>query len=107
MRKTKTFAPLIALAVVLATFLAACGSSSTNAAGGNDLTAKPSHPVVLTIEDAGGFVPQFGQAMVNAFVQANPDQVSKVVFQPRIQAPQLPAKLAAEEAAGHVTDSLV
>ncbi|HKD77274.1 MAG TPA: hypothetical protein VKB76_17350, partial [Ktedonobacterales bacterium] len=92
------------IVLLLIAFAASCGSTSTNS---TPAATKPSHPVILTIDDAGGYGPEFAQAMINAFVQANPDQVSKVVFDPRIQAPQLPAKLAAQEAAGHVTTSLV
>lgn len=94
---------LIVLSVML--FAAACGSSATTTPAA--ATTKPTHPVALDIVDAGGFVSQFGQSMIQDFANANPDQVSKVTFEPRITAPTLPGKLAAQEAAGHVTISLV
>lgn len=107
----KTMMVVQGLIVLLSlTFATACGSSSTssNIASGTPLADQlPSHPVPLEIVDAGGYVPQFGQAMIDAFANANPNQVSKVTYVPRITAPQLPAKLASEEASGHVTTSLV
>lgn len=99
--------PIITVAL-LATSLAACGSSSSvNTVGTPDADLLPSSPVTLEIADAGGFVPPFGKAMIDAFVAANPNQVSSVTYDPRITAPQLPGKLAAQEASGHVSISLV
>jgi putative spermidine/putrescine transport system substrate-binding protein len=92
-------------AILVLTLLAGCGTSTnTTGTGSSDM---PSHPVQLEIADAGGYVPQFGKAMIDAFAKANPKQVSKVVYDARIPAPQLAAKLASEEASGHVTTSLV
>lgn len=105
---TKSFIPIVLTATLALTF-AACGntSSSVNTVGTPDADLLPSHPVALEIADAGGFVPQFGKAMIDAFAAANPNQVSGVTYDPRIPAPQLPAKLASEEASEHVTTSLV
>ncbi len=105
---TRSFIPL--MVTTLLTFgLAGCGSSSAaaNTTGTPDADLLPSHPVALEIADAGGYVPEFGQAMVDAFANANPNQISKVTYDPRITAPQLPAKLASEEASGNVTTDLV
>jgi len=93
---------LIVLSAML--MAAACGSTSASTP---PAATKPVHPVALDIIDAGGFVSQFGQAMIQDFATANPDQVSKVTFETRIPATSLPGKLAAQEAAGHVTISLV
>jgi putative spermidine/putrescine transport system substrate-binding protein len=104
MRLARGIATAFALAL-----LAACGTATTSTSGNGTPGSAllPSHPVQLEIADAGGYIPQFGKAMVDAFASANPNQVSKVVYDARIPAPQLPAKLASEEASGHVTTSLV
>jgi putative spermidine/putrescine transport system substrate-binding protein len=112
MRKRCWFAPArwsVLAALVVSMLLAACSSTGSNTAANGTPHADqlPSHPVQLEIADAGGFVPQFGQAMIDAFANANPNQISKVVYDPRIAAPDLPGKLASEEASGRVTTSLV
>jgi putative spermidine/putrescine transport system substrate-binding protein len=106
MHKTKMFVPGM-LVLALISLLAACGTSSNANTGGANDNKLPSNPVQLEIADAGGYVPQFGKAMIDAFAAANPKQVSKVTYDPRITAPQLPAQLASQEASGHVTISLV
>jgi putative spermidine/putrescine transport system substrate-binding protein len=84
--------------ISLMVLLAACGSS-----GG---AASTSHPIVLQVVDAGGYSAQV-QPMLTAFQKAHPEMVSKVVYPARIQAPQLPGKLKAEEDAGNVQDNLI
>jgi putative spermidine/putrescine transport system substrate-binding protein len=45
--------------------------------------------------------------MLEAYQKAHPDKVSKIVYPPRIQGPQLAGKLKAEEDSGNIQDSLV
>jgi putative spermidine/putrescine transport system substrate-binding protein len=92
----KSFPVIASLIVLLSTaVISACG-------GGNNSKA-----VSLQIVDAGGYVSQFGQSMMDAFRQAHPDEVSSITYVPRIQAPTLPGRLQAEEGAGQVQDSLI
>jgi putative spermidine/putrescine transport system substrate-binding protein len=106
MIKAKRFLSSIRIiaVLVLTLLLGACGSSNSNQASGPVL---PSHPVALEVADAGGYITQFGQAMIDAFAKANPNQVSKVTYLPRISpTSDLPKKLAAEESSGNVTTSI-
>jgi putative spermidine/putrescine transport system substrate-binding protein len=90
----------LGLAALMITLLfVACGGSSTSGSGG-------SNPIVLQVVDAGGYSAQL-KPMLDAYQKAHPDKVSKVVYPPRIQAPQLPGKLKAEEDAGKIQDTLV
>lgn len=88
---------------LLALLLVACGGGASNGGGS---TNSPSHAIVLQVVDAGGYSSQL-QPMLNAYAKAHPDKVSKVVYPPRIQAPQLPGKLKAEEDSGNIQDTLV
>ncbi|HET8842922.1 MAG TPA: extracellular solute-binding protein [Ktedonobacteraceae bacterium] len=78
--------------------LAACGGNAGNGNG--------SQPIVLQVVDAGGYSAQV-QPMLEAYQKAHPDKISKIVYPPRIQAPQLPGKLKAEEDAGKIQDTLI
>ena len=84
--------------LIVTLLLAACGGSSL---GGNG-----SHPIILQVVDAGGYSAML-QPMLEAYQKAHPDKVSKIVYPPRIQGPQLPGKLKAEEDSGNIQDSLV
>src|SRR5579884_2950434 len=90
------------LAVLLIGLLVtACGG-----AGGSGGGSTGSHPIVLQVVDAGGYSDQV-KPMLQAYQKAHPDKVSKIIYPPRIQAPQLPGKLKAEEDAGNVQDTLI
>jgi putative spermidine/putrescine transport system substrate-binding protein len=100
-KKQLTRYPIHGLTLLLiALFVAACGGTS----GPGGTTA--SHPIVLQVVDAGGYTDQV-KPMLLAYQKAHPDKVSKIVYPPRIQAPQLPGKLKAEEDAGNVQDTLI
>jgi putative spermidine/putrescine transport system substrate-binding protein len=97
--------PLRLSAVLILTLIfGACGNPGSSS---GSATSMPSHPIDLEVVDAGGYIAQFGQAMVDAFVKANPKQVRKVTYKPRIAAPDLPKTLADQESSGHVTTSIV
>ena len=90
------------LTVLLITlFVTACGGTSGTGGSGTG-----SHPIVLQVVDAGGYTSQL-KPMLDAYQKAHPDKVSKIVYPPRIQAPQLPGKLKAEEGSGNIQDTLV
>jgi putative spermidine/putrescine transport system substrate-binding protein len=65
----------------------------------------PTSPVVLSIIDTAGNL-QLTQEAIEAFVSKNPKLVSRVVFS-RAPAPELPAKLKAQQAANRVDIDLV
>ncbi|MBA3826484.1 MAG: extracellular solute-binding protein [Ktedonobacterales bacterium] len=98
----RSFVPIILTAVV-ATSLAACGNNSS----GGATSGKPSHPVTLTILDAGGFSSTLAQPIINAFKASHPDEVAAVNYPARIQAPALAGQLGAQESSGVVTTSLI
>lgn len=85
--------------LLVALLLAACGGSNAGSNNG-------SHPIVLQVVDAGGYSSQV-QPMLQAYQKAHPDKISKIVYPPRIQAPQLPGKLKAEEDSGNIQDTLI
>jgi len=87
--------------LLTALLITACGGTSSTSGGGT-----PSHPIVLQVVDAGGYTAQL-KPMLDAYQKAHPDKVSKIVYPPRIQAPQLPGKLKAEEDSGNIQDTLV
>jgi len=89
------------VALMIALLFVACGGGGNGNGGGSG-----SHPIVLQVVDAGGYSAQL-KPMLQAYQKAHPDKVSKVVYPPRIQAPQLPGKLKAEEDAGNIQDTLV
>jgi putative spermidine/putrescine transport system substrate-binding protein len=76
------------------------------ACGGGGGSANTSHPIVLQVIDAGGYSAQV-KPMLAAYQKAHPDKVSKIVYPARIQAPQLPGKLKAEEDSGNIQDTLI
>jgi putative spermidine/putrescine transport system substrate-binding protein len=65
----------------------------------------PAAPVELNVIDVAGQL-QLTQGAVEAFARANPKLVSKVTFS-QATAPELPAKLKAQQAAGRVDIDLV
>ncbi len=87
------------LMIIAALLLASCGGSGAGNSSG-------SHAIVLQVVDAGGFSAQV-KPMLQAYQKAHPDQISKIVYPPRVQAPQLPGKLKAEEASGNIQDTLI
>lgn len=87
------------LMITAALLLASCGGSGTGNSSG-------SHAIVLQVVDAGGFSAQV-KPMLQAYQKAHPDKISKIVYPPRVQAPQLPGKLKAEEASGNIQDTLI
>lgn len=87
---------MILLIVVLLS--AACGSGG----GGG---GQPG-PVNLQIMDAGGYTAMF-KPMIDAYKKAHPDKVANITYLPRVQAPDLPGKLKAEQNANKVQTTLV
>jgi putative spermidine/putrescine transport system substrate-binding protein len=87
------------LMITAALLLASCGGSGAGSNNG-------SHAIVLQVVDAGGFSAQV-KPMLEAYQKAHPDKISKIVYPPRVQAPQLPGKLKAEEASGNIQDTLI
>lgn len=80
--------------------LAACGGG-----GGNG--SSTTQPIDLQVLDAGGYLSTFAQSMIQSFVDTHHNLVKSVEFLPRIQAPTLPGKLQAEQAAHRVTTNLI
>ena len=89
------------LLLLVIALLAACGSS-----GGSNNSAT-TQPIDLQVLDAGGYLSTFAQNMIQTFVDSHHNLVKKVEFLPRIQAPNLPGKLQAQQAAHRVTTNLV
>jgi putative spermidine/putrescine transport system substrate-binding protein len=101
---------LLLLATGLALVAAACGAPSSDGGGSSNLEpssvpAKPKQPVTLNILDVAGNL-QLTQGMIDNFVKANPDVVSKVTYT-KGTAPQMPGKLKAQQQAGNVQTNLV
>ena len=100
---------LLLLATGLALVAAACGAPSGGGGGSNlepsSVPAKPKQPVTLNILDVAGNL-QLTQGMIENFVKANPDVVSKVTYT-KGTAPQMPGKLKAQQQAGNVQTNLV
>jgi ABC-type uncharacterized transport system YnjBCD substrate-binding protein len=101
---------LLLLATGLALVAAACGAPSSGGGGSSNLEpssvpAKPKQPVTLNILDVAGNL-QLTQGMIDNFVKANPDVVSKVTYT-KGTAPQMPGKLKAQQQAGNVQTNLV
>lgn len=94
----RRFSQLSLLVLVLA-LLAACGGG-----GGSSTTAQP---IDLQVLDAGGYLSTFAQPMIQSFVDTHHNLVKSVEYLPRIQAPTLPGKLQAEQAAHRVTTNLI
>jgi putative spermidine/putrescine transport system substrate-binding protein len=92
----------IALLLLVAQ-LAACGSGGSSGTNTNG----PLQPIDLQVLDAGGYLSTFAQAMIQAFVDSHPSLIKSVQYLPRIQAPDLPGKIQAEQAAHRVTTNLI
>jgi putative spermidine/putrescine transport system substrate-binding protein len=86
--------------LLIGLLITACGG--TGSGGGST----GSHPIVLQVVDAGGYSDQV-KPMLEAYQKAHPDKMSKIIYPPRIQAPQLPGKLKAEEDSGNIQDTLI
>src|ERR1700754_4211851 len=82
--------------------LAALGTTRAHAAAVPPL---PSAPVAINVIDVAGQL-QLTQAAMDGFAKANPKLVSKITYT-QATAPQLPAKLKAEQAAGQMDIDLV
>ncbi|MDR1387920.1 MAG: extracellular solute-binding protein [Propionibacteriaceae bacterium] len=95
-----------ALALFAAT---ACSAPGGNPSGGGTepsaVPDKPSQAVELTILDIAGNL-QLTQPMIDAFVEAHPDIISKVTYTTGTS-PDMPGKLKAQQDAGRVTIDLV
>jgi putative spermidine/putrescine transport system substrate-binding protein len=101
-RKTAKRARYLVLSVgllLLVVQLGACGSGGSS--------SNTVQPINLQVLDAGGYLSTFAQAMIQAFVDSHHNLVKSVQYLPRIQAPDLPGKLQAEEAAHRVTTNLI
>ncbi|HET9172883.1 MAG TPA: extracellular solute-binding protein [Actinospica sp.] len=88
--------------------LSACSAPSTavaNSSPAASLAATPSSPVTLNILDVAGNL-ALTKPAIEAFASANPHIVSGVTYTTGT-APQVPAKLKAEQAGGNVQTSLV
>jgi ABC-type uncharacterized transport system YnjBCD substrate-binding protein len=104
--------------VVLGLVVAACSSSKkagtpaaatsatgTVAAGSAAAGTKPAHPVTLNILDIAGNL-QLTQGMIDNFVKANSDVISKVTYT-KAAAPAMAGKLQAEQQGGESQTGLV
>lgn len=88
------------LLILVMALLVACGSG-----GGSNSNA--TQPIDLQVLDAGGYLSTFAQSMIQAFVSTHHNLIKSVEFLPRIQAPNLPGKIQAEQAAHRVTTNLI
>ena len=89
------------LLLLVMALVAACGG------GGSTGTSTTTQPIDLQVLDAGGYLSTFAQSMIQNFVNSHHNLVKSVEFLPRIQAPNLPGKLQAEQAAHRVTTNLI
>jgi putative spermidine/putrescine transport system substrate-binding protein len=98
----RTFASLLVLS------LAACGAPTKNTpatSSSGDLPQKPASPVTLNILDVAGNL-QLTQGMIDDFVAAHGDTISKVTYS-KATAPELAPKVKAQQNAGRVDIDLV
>ncbi len=86
--------------LLLVVQLAACS-------GGGGGSSNTLQPINLQVLDAGGYLSTFAQAMIQAFVDTHHNLIKSVEYLPRIQAPDLPGKIQAEQAANRVTTNLI
>lgn len=102
----RTTRSTFALAAVLTAALA-CGAPETKAPANapSSVPDKPSAPVELNILDVAGNL-QLTQGMIDEFVAAHPDIVSKVNYT-KATAPEMPGKLLAEQRGGQSQTHLV
>lgn len=89
------------LLLLVMALVAACGGGGST---GNSTTIQP---IDLQVLDAGGYLSPFAQSMIQTFVNSHHNLIKSVEFLPRIQAPNLPGKLQAEQAAHRVTTNLI
>src|SRR5579884_50768 len=103
---TKPLRPLsqACLILLIMASLAACGGSGGSGSGGSGSTLQP---IDLQVLDAGGYLSTFAKSMIQSFVDTHHNLVKSVEYLPRIQAPNLPGRLQAEQAAQHVTTNLI
>src|SRR5258708_32093909 len=107
-RPHRTTGRAAALAVLAAvTALTACGApkAASSAPPPSKLAATPTHPVTLNILDVAGNL-QLTKAMIEAFKTPHPEIVAGVTYTTGT-APQLAAKIQAEQQGGNVHTSLV
>lgn len=90
----------VVLLLVVMALLAACG-------GGGGGSSNTIQPIDLQVLDAGGYLSSFGKVVIQNFVNTHHNLVKSVEFLPRIQAPNLPGKIQAEQAAHRVTTGLI
>ncbi|GAB1509423.1 extracellular solute-binding protein [Actinophytocola sp. KF-1] len=102
----RTTRSTFALTAVLVAALA-CGAPETKAPANvpSSVPDKPSAPVELNILDVAGNL-QLTQGMIDDFVAAHPDIVSKVNYT-KATAPEMPGKLQAEQRGGSSQTHLV
>jgi putative spermidine/putrescine transport system substrate-binding protein len=102
-------AGLAAGAFAAAPLLSSCSAPSSGAAAGNSpaptLAMTPSAPVTLNILDVAGNL-ALTKPAIETFKSAHPEIVADITYSTGT-APQLPAKLKAEQAGGNVQTSLV
>ncbi|MEV0562455.1 extracellular solute-binding protein [Dactylosporangium sp. NPDC050588] len=95
-------------ALLTLTLVAGCGAPAKNtpsAASSGDLPLKPASPVTLNILDVAGNL-QLTQGMIDEFVSAHGDTISKVTYS-KATAPELAPKVKAQQNAGRVDIDLV
>ncbi|MGI5184497.1 extracellular solute-binding protein [Dactylosporangium sp. CA-152071] len=95
-------------ALLTLTLVAGCGAPAKNtpsAASSGDLPLKPASPVTLNILDVAGNL-QLTQGMIDDFVSAHGDTISKVTYS-KATAPELAPKVKAQQNAGRVDIDLV
>ncbi|HLL68922.1 MAG TPA: extracellular solute-binding protein [Micromonosporaceae bacterium] len=104
-------APAAALLAAVLALTAACGAPEPEGGSGNAsappsvVPDKPSAPVTLNVFDVAGNL-QLTQPMIDAFVAANPDTISKVTYS-KGTAPELAGKVKAQQDAGQLQIDLV
>jgi putative spermidine/putrescine transport system substrate-binding protein len=108
-RRYRTGAGVAAALAAAALLAAACGAPggtyNTTPAPASSIPDKPSKPVTLNILDVAGNL-QLSQGILDDFVEARPDVVSKITTGTE-KAPNLAGKLQAQEAAGQLNIDLV
>ena len=85
--------------------MAGLAALSANRARAAAVPPLPSAPVAINVIDVAGQL-QLTQGAMDGFVKANPKLVSKITYS-QAPAPELPAKLKAQQAAGRVDIDLV
>lgn len=86
------------------------GASAASAildACGTGAGAGAATKVHLQIVDAGGYLPTIAKPIIENYGKAHLDKVASIQYLPRVQAPDLPGKLKAQQNAKRVTTSLI